>query len=95
MTEEEAKTKWCPFARTTLYVRGDKPELEKPMDLMGHAANRLVTDDPEINKAIMTAIESSGATRCLGSRCMVWRVAYAEEAGNGTEHGYCGLASKP
>jgi hypothetical protein len=72
MTEDEAKTKWCPFARSQTEDRETAP-----------AVNRTLQGHIDIG------------CHCIGSRCMAWRVAYAEEAGNGTEHGYCGLAGKP
>lgn len=73
LTEDEARQKWCPFARTTMYIRGDVPELEKPLDVMGHAANRVVTDDAALNASIQEALDGCGGTKCLGSRCMAWR----------------------
>ena len=73
VTEEEAKALWCPFSRATMYVRGDLPETEKPVDLVGHAANRIILDDVAITEKIQGCIDKTGATRCLGSRCMAWR----------------------
>lgn len=101
--ESDARTKWCPFARATMFVRGNVPGLTKPVDLVGHAANRLVTDDDAINKKIEAAIAITGATRCMGSKCMAWRFVethIADENGDltilsGDTHGYCGLAGKP
>ena len=62
MTEEEAKTKWCPFGRMR--------------DAYG-SFNRSTYDE--------------GITKCLGSKCMMWRwdKASINERGQFTE-GRCG-----
>lgn len=72
MTEDEAKAKWCPFARTTMYVRGDAPPESDPVHLIGQGANRLVVDDAELQAKVVACIETTGATRCIGSACMAW-----------------------
>jgi hypothetical protein len=72
MTEDEAKQKWCPEVRVTLYVRGNLPNHEQPVALVGHGSNKLITDDVELQKRIGEVIEQTGATRCIGSRCMAW-----------------------
>lgn len=96
-TEEEAKTRWCPFARVTLYVRGDAPDLPKPVDLCGHGANKILTDDPALTASIQEAINRTGATRCIGSGCMAWRWYDTEvpPRPRGPQRGYCGLAGRP
>jgi hypothetical protein len=56
-TEEEAKTKWCPFARLMLTVNeGDRPILG-----VG-GVNRYGKDG--VDQALGT---------CIGSQCMAWR----------------------
>lgn len=80
----DTKKMWCPFSRATLYVRGDQKKGSKPLSLVGHGSNRLSTDDPEINKRIEAALDLSGATRCLGTRCMAWLPL-------DLHHGRCGL----
>lgn len=105
-TADEAKTKWCPFARATIYVRGDAPDLEKPIDLVGHAANRILTDDPTLTASIQQAIDGCGATKCIGPACMAWRWHETHINGrdpdgaptlvkSGETYGYCGLAGSP
>lgn len=64
MTEDEAKTKWCPFARTTLAV-SDGNQWSYAHDAPS-AHNRVGFD------------AASGRTPialgpCLGSGCMAWR----------------------
>ena len=71
--EEQAREKWCPFARLAMYVRGDMPDIERPVDLVGHGCNRICTDDPDLTKSIQAAIEGTGGTKCIASNCMVWR----------------------
>lgn len=57
MTEDEAKTKWCPFVRTGL-VSGSG----------GVAVNHSIDgDDPEAPFSVHEQ------TRCIGSGCMAWR----------------------
>jgi len=59
MTEDEAKTKWCPFVRivsSTIDGQGFTP-----------AANRMVNSDyPE-----QTLLPKTG--NCISSECMAWR----------------------
>lgn len=60
MTEDEAKTKWCPFARVAVYTRG------------GFASDR--SDPVVVNRdSTDTRTSPDGATGCLGSGCMAWR----------------------
>jgi hypothetical protein len=89
MTEDEAKTRWCPFARTldwTVACGGDEPEL------LAAAVNRGPHGpQPE--------------ALCIGSACMAWRWAleYYRDPGatDPTKYrpsaadGYCGLAGVP
>lgn len=99
MTEDEAKTKWCPFARV-LIDDGDG----------GHrtSANRLeMGGEPGPDLDWPTP-------RCIASECMAWRqtVTVAKTIGGEplqsgrayitadietvtTRVGYCGLAGKP
>jgi hypothetical protein len=73
VTEDQAKDHWCPFARVTLFVRGDGDKTEPPVGIVGHGSNRLMSDDDEINRRMQMCIDNSGATRCSGSKCMAWR----------------------
>lgn len=62
MTEDEAKTKWCPFARSLVVMREKGTETI----LSSVTANRWTgnvahTPSPETQP------------RCLGSDCMAWR----------------------
>jgi hypothetical protein len=60
MTEEEAKTKWCPFARS--HVSATITRDRNPFQVAMTAVNRVEnTDSPP------------QYTFCLGSFCMAWR----------------------
>lgn len=75
LTEEEAKTKWCPMARV--------PAFTVDGSIVGSF------NDPQE--------QQSGAARCLGSGCMMWRPALAWTPPGARESGggYCGLAGRP
>lgn len=86
MTEDEARTKWCPFA----HVLGDA----RLQAFGGHPAvpvaigpkNR--TKDGEPNQACL----------CLASGCMAWRTRTYIEDGAASQLqvvGFCGLAGGP
>ena len=93
-TESEARELWCPDARVALYVRGDAPDLERPVDLVGHGCNRMCTDDPVLTKTIQDAIDGTGGTKCISSRCMAWRWdRFGQDVP--VPRGYCGRAGKP
>ncbi len=104
MTEDEAKTKWCPFA---------KPVMVTEHDLFVRSFNE--RDDVDKIKNSMHRIND----KCIGSECMAWRWIdldvrdfgavgdYNQETREGTDdteafqraidaerHGYCGLAGK-
>lgn len=87
MTEEDAKTKWCPFSRVHATHQGNS---------QGPAANRLtrLNDDG----SILVAGWSNDAN-CVGSACMAWHFASNttadREKSAGTRHGFCGLAGRP
>ena len=103
MTEEEARQKWCPFARDMLSAGGNR------MAYGGGAE-----DEPESEDcARQFAAEMAAAHPCIASDCMAWR--WGECYGRATEleakgyrgeaaqknprgqtrPGYCGLAGKP
>lgn len=85
MTEEEAKTKWCPFARVG--VRWMDSQAASLADLTAVAVNR--------------GENAAEQARCLGSACMAWRwtsgwplpddpLLVSERYA-----GFCGLAGRP
>ena len=88
MTEDEARQKWCPFARVAMISSSD---IECP------PCNRLAIDG-------VSGLEKNPAgARCIASDCMAWRwhtsPAQAVEInarGNAgaKAHGVCGLAGK-
>ena len=91
MTENEAKTKWCPFAQVSYH----RPDGDSP------AHNRSTADGEDIDMAWL----GIGAL-CIGSACMAWRWAVSPldalailKNANGErggsyekESGFCGLA---
>jgi hypothetical protein len=92
-TEEEAKTKWCPFARVAVGFHG--------LFAVGNRFSDSMGGTPEVKTA---ALERA---RCLGSACMAWtpylktvyraphQAAGITQAGGlefeDTGKGYCGL----
>ena len=92
MTEDEARTKWCPMAR----VIADREVGLSP------TFNRWEAD--YFDDQVTTACDDR-ACRCIASACMMWRTRMVEVAAPGgssvrlegepafiQEHGYCGLA---
>lgn len=97
MTEDEAKTKWCPAYRvatsggdpSSTYEMDNRPEGGEPDEAAPHGWRRLPGT-------------THGISNCIGSACMAWR--WGEPAGmalsDGGElftppderRGYCGLA---
>ena len=90
LTEDQAKTKWCPMVR---YV----PARKFSFGRIKVAVNRWLDSD-ETQLSPMPSC-------CIGSDCMAWRwectgaVGYFADGtaveGDHKESGYCGLAGKP
>lgn len=91
-TEDEAKTKWCPFARVTTGARK-----AGAVNLMGGAATFNRVAYPEGDGM---ACDQTPMTKCLGSACMAWRSGIFDHQrnlalGDRTPNvGYCGLAGR-
>jgi hypothetical protein len=87
MTEDEARQKWCPFARIAKFVRNT--ETGEPTGVVA-SGNRFLAADGPLSDA-----------PCIASQCMAWRwnaiVAPGVEgvAGVKLDVGYCGLAGEP
>jgi len=91
VTEEEAKTKWCPFARVATIEGGRKYIAPPPV------YNRVVFDGVELSADLKSAC-------CVASTCMAWRtemIGGFTHMETGETHGeapsgkgYCGLAGK-
>lgn len=71
MTEEEAKTKWCPMARTGLSAGSG-----------GAAVNRSVAGNMRD-----TPFSVYYETRCLGSGCMMWAWSHTDRVPDGQDGG--------
>jgi len=79
-TEDEAKGKWCPFARAVVAVSETTQGLPPQYKAMA-SGNRF------LNGTI---------SPCIGSGCMAWRWALPRSIESAeTEAGYCGLAGRP
>lgn len=66
MTEDEAKAKWCPFARTLECAHADQ-RCEQPVSA---SVNREVGNyDGAGNETVVIM----GRHRCIGAECMAWR----------------------
>lgn len=104
MTEEEAKTKWCPFARVAspLSVR-DAVGKETWVGVTG--ANR-AAHHPRVDVQGIDDPGNPPSARCIGSACMAWRWKDAPVVGRRLNpdkpapfdragDGFCGLAGKP
>ncbi len=59
MTEEEAKTKWCPFARVT-------PDTDDYEACTNRGRQFIADRSPLVN-------EAANECKCLASACMAWR----------------------
>lgn len=97
MTEEEAKTKWCPFARVVQPAGDWAPAPAGNREIMGGAVGALNGANLCIASACMAwrweyAPDGSFNTRMEGPHLTV-----VERVPNlaRTESGYCGLAGSP
>lgn len=107
LTEEEARKKWCPFARTGATMvdcgRADSHS-EVIQGIIGASVNR---DVGSYDKDGNETVQISGRHRCIASECMAWRwrrsgfegVTYHPDGsktyiwpGPAPTYGYCGLA---
>jgi hypothetical protein len=96
MTEEESKTKWCPYARETDKGYGSFNRIRFP--LLDEAG---IVVKGEKGKWVMKPAEPAKSCMCLGQKCMAWR--FIDDIAEGsrgdylkksTTEGYCGLAEK-
>ena len=96
MTEDEAKTKWCPFVRLHMEQDGES------------ATNRDRFVLPETEDSQTSPDRVRHNARCISSVCMAWRETDSEPIWpedddfqennperNIRQTGYCGLAGKP
>ena len=90
MTEDEARTKWCPHARLLTASERDRVEPGLPVGYNRHPS---------------TVGVIFGAARCLASDCMAWRWSVTPieaERANADERnsvkavatGFCGMAGR-
>jgi len=81
MTEDEAKTKWCPFARVGHSASG-----------LG-SMNRIVNDDASDAAKAATLCQASACMAWRRQRSEMDNDGYVNEAPPGS--GFCGLAGAP
>ena len=85
MTEEEAKTKWCPFARVITVHTAEGM-------IVGPGNRTEICGEDHFTKPM--------GSFCIGSACMAWRwdenepVPFTDET-QPPNGGYCGLAGQP
>ena len=80
-TEEEARKKWCPYARVSISGKaGGIDDLSGKMVLIPTSHNRLYAPEQQAF--------STDACYCLASGCMLWEVTAIGL--DGTETGCCG-----
>ena len=91
MTEEDAKLKWCPWARVTVFGRIEPDEGGRAVAVVAQGSNRIVCTEANINSNISAAIENHGWTRCSGSKCMAWRWLINGSDGSDGSDGCCGM----
>lgn len=83
MTEDEAKTKWCPQGSIELSLQ------------MIHSA--IITgDNIDAHKSVIEKLVKENRQKCIASDCMMWReVSEQQMDAKGkicaVEDGYCGL----
>ena len=92
MTEDEAKTKWCPFYQvatsggdTSTFETDNRPPEHELRENVWHPTGKVHEQ-----------------CRCIGSACMAWRWEMEYVTIEGTNkfelskvNGHCGLAGKP
>lgn len=89
MTEDDAQTKWCAFARVVSVIR---PGTEGVLPVCG---NR-ISLDPAVMAKSGEPLNPPSA-RCIASACMAWRWVPVTALNRrvGPKHGFCGLAGRP
>lgn len=85
MTEDEAKTKWCPFVRL------------KPTDSDGQAFNRLLSHASQPRDDYEIALAKCVGSACMAWRTTVVPIDSGDVVFNVQNKivGYCGLAGEP
>ncbi len=79
MTEDEAKTKWCPVARVVM--DGSDNKVVGPFN-----RDHWITDE--------TLEDTINRSCCIASACMAWRTFRGSSINPDATGGYCGLAGK-
>lgn len=87
-TEEQARSKWCPFSRTL------DTDVHPLHGAVGASVNREPGDyDRHGNETVVT----SGRHRCIASECMAWRFYTPKDWTDMSDpkKGFCGLSGAP
>lgn len=106
MTEDEAKTKWCPFSRVG-YPGGDMSSASPNRTVIGtdtlNGANFCIAsacmawrwDEAKRTAAFLEAVQAHMQTQKPPNFNMATQVVYAEKGGQFERvEGYCGLAGQ-
>ena len=75
LTEEEAKTKWCPYARVMVQRNDGEPTA---------SANRM-------ELVVPPSLMDWPASLCIASQCMAWQWLPPNDGSCAGDKGYCGL----
>lgn len=84
ITEEIARTKWCPFTRTVSVVQAGDHRSDKYLVVNRSAFSDEITINDETGL---------NPTACMASGCMAWR--WFDGEGSPERRGFCGLAGQP
>jgi hypothetical protein len=80
MTEDDAKTKWCPFARVQFVAQGPANRVDPHYLTYAQGPDR---------EYVERQVEN---TKCLGSACSAWRWRVQKAESPETRQGFCGLS---
>lgn len=101
LTEQQAKTKWCPHARVIRWETTNEPD---------RSTDHLIGG---VNRDALGRTKNPGSCRCIAGECMAWRWesveswnkrpaqplpmddALCEPDTVSWRHGYCGLSGRP
>lgn len=82
MTEGEAKTKWCPYARIAYHTpSGGIIPINRKIPKFDDAGTRIDGDEAHVDAC------------CIGSQCMAWR--WTANATRTNREGFCGAFGVP
>lgn len=87
MTEEEAKTKWCPFTRVMLSTWQKNPIGPELVHLASGYSHNRQTCFPDPERATYCEHLLPHGAMCIASKCMMWQWQLSNEG----QRGFCAL----